>query len=61
MRTRKQAEHWIATRHTAVSGRLGFGFWAVERIEDGVVVGMCGLVKRDSLMEVDVGYALLPA
>ncbi len=60
VRTRRQAEHWIATRHTAVYGRLGFGFWAIERIEDGAVVGMCGLVKRDSLMEVDVGYALLP-
>jgi RimJ/RimL family protein N-acetyltransferase len=60
VRTRKQAEHWIATRHTEVYGRLGFGFWGMERIGDGALVGMCGLVKRDSLMEVDVGYALLP-
>ena len=60
VRTRRQAQIWIATRHTAVYGRLGFGFWAVERIDDGALVGMCGLVKRDTLMEVDVGYALLP-
>ena len=61
VRTRRQAVTWIATRHTATYGRLGFGFWAMERIADGALVGMCGLVKRDSLLEVDVGYALLPA
>jgi RimJ/RimL family protein N-acetyltransferase len=60
VRTRRQALAWIATRHTAPYGRMGFGFWAVERKADGRVMGMCGLVKRDSLMEVDVGYALMP-
>jgi RimJ/RimL family protein N-acetyltransferase len=61
VRTRRQALAWIATRHTANYGRAGFGFWAVERKSDGALLGMCGLVKRDTLMEVDVGYALMPA
>ena len=61
VRTRRQARHWIATRHTATYGRLGFGFWAVERKSDGALMGMCGLVKRDTLLEADVGYALMPA
>ena len=61
VRTRRQARAWIETRHTAVYGRLGFGFWAVERKSDGALMGMCGLIKRDTLMEVDVGYALMPA
>ena len=61
VRTRRQAHTWIATRHTAVYGRAGFGFWAVERKSDGALMGMCGLIKRDTLMEVDVGYALMPA
>jgi len=61
VRTRRQARHWIATRHTAVYGRLGFGFWAIERKSDGALMGMCGLIKRDTLLEVDVGYALMPA
>jgi RimJ/RimL family protein N-acetyltransferase len=60
VRTRRQARDWIATRHTASYGRLGFGFWAVERKSDGRLLGMCGLVKRDTLMETDVGYALMP-
>jgi RimJ/RimL family protein N-acetyltransferase len=61
VRTRRQAQAWIASRLTAVYGRLGFGFWAVERKEDGALAGMCGLFKRDSLRVVDVGYALMPA
>jgi RimJ/RimL family protein N-acetyltransferase len=60
VRTRRQALAWIATRHTAPYGRLGFGFWGVERKSDGRLVGMCGLVKRDTLLEADVGYALMP-
>jgi len=61
VRTRRQSRNWIATRHTATYGRLGFGFWAVERKSDGALIGMCGLVKRDTLLEADVGYALMPA
>lgn len=61
VRTRRQARAWIASRHTAVYGRLGFGFWAVERASDGAVMGMCGLIQRDTLLEPDVGYAFLPA
>jgi RimJ/RimL family protein N-acetyltransferase len=60
VRTRRQALAWIATRHTATYGRLGFGFWGVERKSDGRLLGMCGLIKRDTLLEVDVGYALMP-
>ena len=60
VRTRRQARTWIATRHTATYGRLGFGFWGVERKSDTRLLGMCGLIKRDTLMEADVGYALMP-
>ncbi len=61
VRTPRQAARWIESRLVSAYGRLGFGFWAVERKEDGALAGMCGLVKRDALPEVDVGYALLPA
>lgn len=37
----------------------GFGLYAVERKSDGLPVGMCGLIKRDGLDDVDVGFALL--
>ncbi len=38
----------------------GFGMYLAERKSDGVAVGMAGLVKRDFLKNVDVGYAFLP-
>ena len=37
----------------------GFGLYRVERRSDAAPVGMCGLVKRDSLPDVDLGFALL--
>ena len=39
----------------------GYCFWAVERREDGALIGMCGLIKRDTLDDVDIGFAYLPA
>ena len=38
----------------------GFGFWAVVEKAGGSVIGMCGLVKRDTLPDADLGYAFLP-
>ena len=37
----------------------GFGLWLVERRSDGKALGMCGLVKRDELPDVDIGFAFL--
>ena len=41
--------------------RHGFGLYAIERKEGGLPIGICGLVKRDFLEDVDIGFALLPA
>ena len=38
----------------------GFGLWKVVETQTNDFVGMCGLIKRDSLPCVDIGYALLP-
>lgn len=40
--------------------KSGFGFWLMERKSDSALLGMCGLIKRDFLDDVDIGYALLP-
>ncbi len=40
--------------------RLGFGLYLVELKEEGISIGMCGLIKRDSLEDVDIGFAFLP-
>jgi RimJ/RimL family protein N-acetyltransferase len=38
----------------------GFGFYLVELTESRTPIGMCGLCRRESLPDVDVGFAFLP-
>lgn len=44
----------------AMQARLGHSIYLVERTTDGSAIGMCGLIKRDTLDNVDLGYAFLP-
>lgn len=39
----------------------GFGLWLVLQKEDGAPVGICGLLKRETLADVDLGFAFRPA
>lgn len=39
--------------------RYGFGLWLVELKHEGSPIGLCGLIKRDTLPEVDIGFAFL--
>lgn len=38
----------------------GFGLYLVILKESSESIGMCGLIKRDTLEDVDIGYAFLP-
>ncbi|MCH7974139.1 MAG: GNAT family N-acetyltransferase [Bacteroidetes bacterium] len=38
----------------------GFGLWLTLLKNNSVPIGMCGLVKRDSLKDIEIGFALLP-
>ncbi|MBP8000381.1 MAG: GNAT family N-acetyltransferase [Chloroflexi bacterium] len=40
--------------------RHGFGLYCVELQASGAAIGMCGLIRRDTLPDVDVGYAFFP-
>lgn len=40
--------------------RRGFGLFAVKMKESEIPIGICGLLKRDSLDDVDIGFAFLP-
>jgi [ribosomal protein S5]-alanine N-acetyltransferase len=40
--------------------RHGFGMYLTELKPDLVPLGMCGLIKRDALPDVDIGFAFLP-
>jgi ribosomal-protein-alanine N-acetyltransferase len=41
--------------------RLGFGLYCVELRDSATPIGLCGLIKRDTLPDIDIGFALLPA
>jgi len=44
----------------AMQARYGHSLYLVEQREDGAAVGLSGLVKRETLDDVDIGYAFLP-
>ena len=60
VRTEDDARAYLERGPIAMYARHGFGLWRVARREDGVPIGMCGLIKRDTLPDVDVGFAFLP-
>lgn len=60
VRSEDEARRWIAEQLVAKYRSQGFGLWAIERRSDAVLVGMCGLVSRPTLTDIDLGYALLP-
>jgi len=55
------ARRFLREGPLAMYARHGFGLWHVSRRADGAALGMCGLLKRDTLPDVDVGYAYFPA
>lgn len=38
----------------------GFGLWLIILKKDSTPIGMCGLINRESLDDIDIGFALLP-
>lgn len=59
--TEDAARDYITNGPRSMYARFGFGLYRVELREGGIPVGLCGLIKRDWLDDVDIGFALLPA
>jgi len=60
VRTVLDAEMYIEKGPATSYARNGFGLCLVTLKESGESIGMCGLIKRDTLDDVDIGYAFLP-
>ena len=60
IRTLEDARKYITTGARAMYARYGFGLWLVELKTTSIPIGICGLIQRDSLAEVDLGFAFLP-
>jgi [ribosomal protein S5]-alanine N-acetyltransferase len=60
VRTLADARQYILDGPAASYARFGFGLYRVALKETDVPIGMCGLLKRDSLEDVDIGFAFFP-
>lgn len=54
------AQAYLRNGPLAMYEKFGHGLWLVLRKTDAAPMGMCGLIKRDSLPDVDIGFAYLP-
>ena len=61
IKTVEAAEDYIRNGPVKMYARFGFGLWLVELKEGGVPIGICGLIKRETLEDIDLGFAFLPA
>jgi RimJ/RimL family protein N-acetyltransferase len=60
VRTVAGAADYLQQGPLAMYAAHGHGLWMVEQNGTGAPMGMCGLIKRDTLPEVDLGYAFVP-
>lgn len=58
VRTLEDARNYILNGPVASYAKFGFGLYVVVIKETGAAIGICGLLKRDSLEDVDIGFAL---
>jgi [ribosomal protein S5]-alanine N-acetyltransferase len=60
VRTLDNAKSYILNGPVASYEKNGFGLYLVLLKETNESIGMCGLIKREQLNDVDIGYAFLP-
>jgi [ribosomal protein S5]-alanine N-acetyltransferase len=61
VRTLEDARAYIQNGPIAMYHRVGFGLFLVELKQSATPMGMCGLIERAGLEDIDIGYAFLPA
>ena len=60
VKTLEDAEQYILNRIIPSYQKNGFGFYLVKLKENNTSIGICGLVKREGLAHIDIGFAYLP-
>jgi len=60
VRTEEDAREYLRNGAIASYEKHGFGLWAVTLRDSEAPIGICGLVRRDFLDDVDLGFAFLP-
>lgn len=59
LRTVEAAQRGLRDGPVAMQAKHGHSLYLVERLEDGAPLGLSGLLKRDTLEYVDIGYAFM--
>ena len=60
VRSLPDASSYLMNGPIASYAKNGFGLYLVVLKDTNESIGMCGLIKRDGLEDVDIGYAFLP-
>jgi RimJ/RimL family protein N-acetyltransferase len=60
VKTIEDAQRYIENGPVEMYQKLGFGLYRVELKDNGAPIGICGLIKREALVDVDLGFAFLP-
>lgn len=60
VRTLEDARQYILNGPMKSYEQFGFGLYRVAMKESEISLGMCGLIKREALEDVDIGFAFLP-
>lgn len=60
IRTLEASQEYIQNNLQKSYKKNGFGLWLMQLKETSKSIGMCGLVNRETLGNVDIGFALLP-
>ncbi len=61
VRTVEDARKYLIYKIFLICRTKGFSFYVLHSKRDKTNIGICGLIKRDFMEDVDIGYALLPA
>lgn len=56
----EDAEQYLINGNIKSYEMYGFGFYAVIEKSTHKPIGMCGLVKRNTLDDIDIGFSFLP-
>ena len=61
LKTVQDAEEYIKNRTLRSYSEFEFGFYKLQlKNENQKSIGTCGLIKRETLDDVDIGFAMLP-
>jgi RimJ/RimL family protein N-acetyltransferase len=60
IRTAEDARTYLGKGPLKSYAENGFGLWLIALKPGNEPIGICGLIKREGLDDVDIGFALLP-